>query len=199
MLATHELRNARQRLAVQLAWHPEWWVTGTVAVDWLVLLARHPLTAPAGAGHHGAASTGISEWALMAVAMMVPMALPAVRHVAHNSIRRRRQGAMVLYLLAYVAVWVGFGAVVLGALWLTGAGQSWGAVGPARDGRLLIASLLLIAAAWQLSRTKRRAILSCRRTVPLPPQGRRADVACLRMGLWHGRRCWSWRRWEPPA
>jgi predicted metal-binding membrane protein len=47
----------------------------------------------------------------------------------------------------------------------------------------------MVAAVWQLTRTKRRALLACRRTVALPPCGPRADAACIRFGLRQARRC----------
>ena len=45
----------------------------------------------------------------MVVAMMLPTALPAVRHVAANSLRRRRPGAMLTFAAAFVLIWVAFG------------------------------------------------------------------------------------------
>lgn len=43
-------------------------------------------------------------------------------------------------------------------------------------------AVLQVAAGWQLSPYKRRAVLACRQTVPLPPLGRRADAAAVRFG-----------------
>jgi len=160
--------------------HPQWWVAVAVAVAWLVLLAG--LLA---GGHHHApryrASTvdDMGGWMLMAFAMTVPLTLPAVRYVARNSIRSRRQRAMVLYLAAYLGVWAAFGIVALTIVWLAGEPLH----------KVLVIGLLIVAAGWQLTRTKRRALLACRRTVPLPPEGRRADVACLRFGVRQGWRC----------
>jgi endonuclease G, mitochondrial len=62
------------------------------------------------------AFAGVPHWTLMAMAMMAPVALPAARHVGLNSIRRRHQRAIGLYLGVYVAVWAGFGAVAQGAV-----------------------------------------------------------------------------------
>jgi predicted metal-binding membrane protein len=53
----------------------------------------------------------------------------------------------------------------------------------------MLVAVLLVAAGWQLTRTKRRALIACRRTVPLPPQGRPADAACLRFGVRQAWRC----------
>jgi predicted metal-binding membrane protein len=118
----------------------------------------------------------------MSTAMMLPVTLPAVQHVGLNSLRRRRQRAMALYVGAYVLVWVAFGVVALGAdrLLVDGLGL---------DDRVVLWHVLVIAAAWELTRFKRRALLGCHRTVPLPPLGRRADAACVRFALVQGRRC----------
>jgi predicted metal-binding membrane protein len=125
---------------------------------------------------------GLLGWVLMAVAMMVPVTLPAVRHVGFNSIRRRRQWAMTLYLAIYLGVWVTFGVLALAAERL--ARQALGL-----EGRVLLAFALVLAGGWQLTRVKRRALFRCRRTVPLPPVGLRADAGCARFALQQGWRC----------
>jgi predicted metal-binding membrane protein len=119
---------------------------------------------------------------LMSVAMMVPVVLPAVRHIGFNSIRQRRQLAMFLFFVVYVGVWAAFGILAL-------AGRRLALEALGIDARVLLAAALTIAAGWQLTRVKRRALLACRRTVPLPPVGRRADAACARFALRQGRRC----------
>lgn len=166
-------RGGGRRAAAALRWAPEWPMAVIVAVAWLALAAG---------GHEAHASPEtLSGWTIMTVAMMAPGALPAVRHVGLNSIRRRRWWAMALYLAVYVGVWTAFGVVVLGAARL--------ARGVGVDGRTLLALALAVAAGWQLSRAKRRALLRCRRTVPLPPVGLRADAGCARFALHQGGRC----------
>jgi predicted metal-binding membrane protein len=147
----------------------------------------HPspaLTVPAQhAGHSlGSLPTALAGWMLMSVAMMVPVVLPAVRHVGFNSIRQRRQLAMFLFFAVYVGVWVAFGMLAL-------TGQRLALETLDIDARVLLASALAVAAGWQLTRVKRRALLACRRTVPLPPIGRRADAGCARFAFRQGRRC----------
>jgi predicted metal-binding membrane protein len=126
------------------------------------------------------AARALPTWAAMCLAMMVPAALPAVRHVAANSLRWRRQRAIVEFLLAYLAVWAAFGLLALAALALV------------RDrvpDRLLVAAALVAAAGWQLAPYQRRFLRDCHRTVPLPPRGWRATAGCARFGLRHGRAC----------
>ena len=124
----------------------------------------------------------LGGWTLMTIGMMVPVTLPAVRHVGLNSLRSRRRRAMAVYVAVFVGVWVAFGAVALTAERI--AHETSGV-----DGRVLLALALTVAATWQLTRIKRRALFACRRTVPLPPVGRRADAGCARFALVQGWRC----------
>jgi predicted metal-binding membrane protein len=203
-----DTRAARQRrIATALRWRPEWRITTVTGGAWIAILISEAF---AGHGHPGATSppfahhdyhhneagqtaTGAAGswpdvlnalplWTLMSVAMMMPIALPAVRHIGLNSIRTRRQRAMLLYTAVYVAIWVGFGFFALGGEHLVRQTLSL-------DGRVLLAGTLALAAGWQLSRPKRRALNTCRRTVPLPPLGRKADSGCVRFALRHGWRC----------
>jgi len=170
---------ARRRAATALRWQPQWPVVIGVVAAWPLLAAWH-----ASAG----APPALAVWSLMVVAMMGPMALPAVRHVALNSVRARRSRAMALYASAYIAVWVAFGIVAL-------AGTRLATSTFRIDRGALLAAALALAAAWQLTPVKRRALFACTRTVALAPVGRRADAACVRFALLQGRRsvvsCWA--------
>jgi predicted metal-binding membrane protein len=176
-------------VAAALAWRPEWPAVVVVVVAWgaLVIAASgsaghgaHPLTEaqPAIAASLGAP---VATWALMCVAMMCPATLPAVRHVGLNSARRRRRWAMAVYLGSYLGVWIAFGAL---ALALVAAADSSGVERPA-----LVLGTLALAAWWQTTRLKRRALIACRRAVPLPPSGWRADRGCIHFGLRQASRC----------
>jgi predicted metal-binding membrane protein len=57
------------------------------------------------------------------------------------------------------------------------------------DDRALLTLALALAATWQLTRAKRRAVLACKRTVPLPPVGWRADLGCVRFAMAQALRC----------
>lgn len=202
----HASRAARGRLALALQWRPEWWVAGIAAATWVAMLTGVGM---GGMGARAATGAGMLMWcsavgdhgtgiavrhpsllplatasgcSTMVVAMMLPVALPAVRHVALNSMRHRRQLAISVYVLVYVGCWVLLGSAVLlvGGLLV----DDWNV-----GNRLLLALALLIAAAWQLSRAKRRALFACGRTVPLPPSGWRANAGCARFALVQAQRC----------
>lgn len=150
---------ARPRAAA----HPEAGAAVVVALAWALLLARP--------GMHRAGPAGLPQWTVMAVAMMGPAALPGIRHTARNSLRWRRGRAAAEFGLGYLAVWVGYGAVLL-------------MLPPVPLG-----VALLVAAGWQLTPGKRRWLLECHRARPLPPAGPRADRAAAGFGLRVGAAC----------
>jgi predicted metal-binding membrane protein len=185
-LTSAEIRSPG-RLSRFAAWHPEWPVAVLAAAAWLALIAIH--RGGDTAHHHAGMPAGgpgplaeMGHWALMTVATMVPAALPAIGFVALNSLAARRGRAMALATAAYVAVWLPFGAAALALRHLA---VDRAGIPPAA----VFAALIAVAAAWQGTRAKRRAVLACGATVALPPRGARADLACLRFGLRHGRRC----------
>jgi predicted metal-binding membrane protein len=127
----------------------------------------------------GSLAAAAPMWGLMAVAMMVPPALPAVRHVAVNSLYWRRRRAVVEFLLGFLAIWVAFSVLVLGSLggWEPAASE-WA-----------LAAALAIAAGWQLTPLKWRALRDCHRPSPLPPRGWRASLGAVRFGWRNGTSC----------
>ncbi|MFE5627183.1 DUF2182 domain-containing protein [Streptomyces virginiae] len=153
--------------------------------------APHHHTTPSHAAHaaHSVPGAGVAEglamWALMCVAMMLPAALPALAHVGANSLRRRRQRAMAGFAAVYLAVWTGYGALLLALAPL------WSRL-PADA---VLACALALAAGWQRTVHKRRALRDCHRSSPLPAGGLRALAGTGRFGLRHGgaclRSCWA--------
>jgi predicted metal-binding membrane protein len=135
---------------------------------------------------------GMTHWLLMTVAMMAPVTLPAVRFVALNSLRTRRWRAMLGFLAGFIGVWAALGVLVLlmeQLVWsapLMGQGLP---IPPSVAHPLWILGTLLLAAGWQVSRGKRRALNDCTRVIPLRPLGWRADASCGKLGLLHGWRC----------
>jgi predicted metal-binding membrane protein len=186
------LRDAARRWR---QWHPEWPVAALAAAAWAALVAGAVVQAGGLGGdggpaalhhHHPGAGPGVlaqlPAWMLMTLAMMLPVALPGFNYVAHNSLRTRQRRAMGLFLAGFLAPWLPLGVAAAAAY-----GLAVDRLGVGRQ--VVLWGSLAAAAAWQLTRTKRRALLACARTVPLPPRGARADVACLRFGWLHAWRC----------
>jgi predicted metal-binding membrane protein len=122
----------------------------------------------------------------MVVAMMPPLVLSAVRATSRRSLWHRRDRAIGGFLVGYLAPWIVAGlAVGLGAAAVAGARGP----GDLAAEAVLAAVAFAVAAAWQLTAVKRRAMWSCHRTVPLAPDGWRADRDCVRYGWVIGRRC----------
>jgi predicted metal-binding membrane protein len=170
----------------RLAWRrPEWpWVLFVGGV-WLVL-AWDEMRPAAHAMHHSIhrhSGFGLGGSVLMAAAMMVPGALPLLREISLASIWSRRYRSSALFLAGYLAMWAAFGGAALAA---------WHAVtlvAPSTPAALATGAMLVVAAAWGLTATKRRCLKRCHRYLPLPPRGRGADRACLRFGLYNGGQC----------
>ncbi len=179
-----ELPELPAILAILIAW------LTLIVVESASLTGRHDALDPLHSGHWSAswstlsfAAARVPGWTLMSVAMMVPLTVPAARHVALNSLRWRRHRAVATFLASFVAVWVVFGLIVLSALTV------WKIVAhdPATD--LLLPVTLVTGAAWQVTAWKARALRSCQRIVPLPPRGWRATAGCLRFGVVAAARC----------
>jgi len=120
--------------------------------DWTMSMAwmRMP-----GQSWPGAAAAFLGMWAVMMVAMMLPVVAP--RSLEY----RRAGGAAGIAALAYFGVWATLGVVVypLGLL-LAEAAMRWPAL--ARVEPLLAGSTVALAGAMQFSRWKRRALECCR-------------------------------------
>ncbi len=124
------------------------------------------------------------EWALMLTAMMLPLTAPMVGTVWARSFPVRRYRAVALFLGGYVLAWAA--AAALATPLLIAARAMAAALGAAPALGLLGAAL---AAWWQLSAAKRRALNRCHGTVALRAFGRAADRDAAGFGLLHGARC----------
>lgn len=160
--------------------HPERSLAGVALLAWVGVAFTATNHVHAGAG--ASLLTLQGGWLLMVAAMMIPPALPMARHVGLNSKRYRRHRAMFLFAGSALMIWVVIG-LVLTFLVAT--------AGVAQFGRWLLGGSLLLAAVWELTPAKRRAIKACHRTIPLPPDGRRADRACIRLGMRYGNSCFA--------
>jgi hypothetical protein len=163
--------------------HPEWWVVLAAAVAWVALLWTVPTEVPTGvptvevptvgAADHGALhaaahgpapssppwsaavlGSGATAWLLMVLAMMGPVMVPRVRHVAATCVGRVRAAATAATVAGALLVWSVVGVGVIGA----------SAVGLTLDpGRmpLAVAGVGLLVAAYQLSPAKATALSRC--------------------------------------
>lgn len=109
----------------------------------------------------GAAAAGVPAWLLMSISMTMPGVLPAAQHVAVNTFRRSRSRSLLLFFTVYLAVWAALGLAAQGLMLATG-------VTPSVQ---LFAVALALAAAYELTALKRRALNRCHRTVVLAPSG----------------------------
>lgn len=155
--------------------HPEWWVALAAAGAWVWMFAMpHP---HAGHGGHGA-----DVWwtGAMVVAMMLPLTIPHVRHVARSSLWRRRHRGIAGFLAGYVAVWMLAMMAIAAAL---GAGSRLA-------GWTVVAGVVTAAAVlWEVAPGRPGLVHRCGRTMPLAPRGWRADADCARFGAVAGASC----------
>jgi predicted metal-binding membrane protein len=193
---------AVQRFDRYRRWAPEWWLIVPIVAAWLAVTA-HALASAAAAisspaagvlgpgralllaclvpAARGGGGPDLAEAAVMSSAMMLPLALPAARHVALNSLRRRQQRATILFVVAFLMPMVVAGTATAAIAVIVDAANA--------DRGTVLAATLVLAGIYQLSSPKRRALAECRRLVPLPPDGRSADAAVVRFGFVSAWRC----------
>jgi len=164
----------------RIGWrHPEWWVMLVAAAAWAFVVATslrhaaHAHTVP-GVGH------GIIATVVMVAAMMLPLVLANVRHVAFSSLWRRRHRAMAAFLVGYLCCWIVAQTVIQGTLGFLTPSLGW----------TLVAGLAMVTAVlWGVSPGRKRRLKRCGLTVPLAPRGWRADTDCARYGVITGLSC----------
>ena len=164
----------------RIGWrHPEWWVVLVAAAAWAFMVAtsfQYTTHAHAVSG----ASQGIVATAVMVAAMMLPLTIPNVRHVALSSLWRRRHRAMAAFLVGFLCVWVAVQTVIQGTLGFLTPSLGW----------TLVAGLATVTAVlWGVSPGRKRRLRRCGLTVPLAPRGWRADADCARYGVITGLSC----------
>ena len=121
----------------------------------------------------------VEALALMVAAMMTPLAIAPIRATAARSLWRRRQLATIEYIVGFFALWVTVGAGFLAVCAIANGGSP-------SIGREAAPTALGLAALWQLTSIKRRALNAHRRTRPLAPMTPRADRDCLLYGIRSG-------------
>lgn len=156
--------------------HPAWWVVPAAAAAW----AWIALPASPHAGHHGhARSPGPDALATLAmiVAMMLPLAIPSIRHVASST---RRHRATAAFLGAYLAVWMLAMLAITGAWTIAASLAGWTAAA---------AGAVALAALWEIAPARQRHARRCDGTMPIAPAGWRAHADCARYGATAGIAC----------
>jgi hypothetical protein len=122
---------------------------------------------------HHSPGEAVQHSAVMAAAMMTPLVLDQVNHVAVSSLWRRRYRAVLWFLVGYLGVWTVVGAVLMRAgVALSG----WVGWQPA----LLAAFGVAVLVARSTSHA--RLLRQCWATRPLVVSGWRADRDCARYG-----------------
>jgi predicted metal-binding membrane protein len=152
--------------------HPEWWAVLASVLAWGYL-------ASAAHGHAGH-GTGRAAMGAMVVAMMLPLTIAQLRHVALSSLWRRRHRAIAGFTVGFVAVWMVVEAVLAVA---------WRGVATLAGATVAAGGVAAAAALWELAPFRRRHLRRCHRTVPLAPSGWRADADCARFGAAIGVSC----------
>jgi len=126
-------------------------------------------------------STLATGWMLMLASMMTPLLAAPIRHVMDRTLARRRWLSVLLFVLAYVAVWIAAGVVIL-SLAL--------AVRMFLPASLLPVMVgLLVTVLWQCSPWKQRCLNRGHSHPAIAGFGGAADVDSLRFGLSHGLWC----------
>jgi predicted metal-binding membrane protein len=165
------------------------WLASLIA--WTALLALpegscHDPASPLGAspgirGALGVSAAAAPGWALMLVAMMAPMTLPALYDIRVRSFASRRWRSSSLFLAGYGLVWMSAGGIL--KTMETAARMLF----PSLYGPALAVGL--VACVWQLSPQKQRSLNRCHHHRPLAAFGLAADKDALLMGLEHGISC----------
>ncbi|NBB14810.1 hypothetical protein GVN21_05455 [Caulobacter sp. SLTY] len=126
-------------------------------------------------------------WALMLAAMMTPLLVIPLLHVRAGALARRRLQMMAAFLLAYAAVWMAAGAVLLPVAILLRlvTPSPWILLG------LIIPPVLI----WQASPARQHCLNRRHARPPLPAFGASALVAAIRFGaaqgFWCIGACWG--------
>ncbi len=179
------------RVRDRVAWrHPEWWALAISAAAWLSIVETTAFGHVAHAAHRAHVTVvdpidpvvNAGGWLLMIAAMMLPLCVASIRATADRSLWRRRHRAIACWLVGYMAPWLLIGLILSLAATLS----FFGAVSRSRS---VAAIAFIVAALWQVSPARARALRQCHRVQPLAPAGWRATCDCLRYGWSTGVQC----------
>jgi len=176
------VHNGIRSKLVRIGWHhPEWWVVVVAAMAWIFVAGMsyphvsHTGITP-GTGH----GQGTLGMVAMVIAMMLPLTLTNVRHVALSSLWRRRHRAIATFLVGFLAVWIVVQTAIVGTWELLASLTGW----EAAAGVAMVTATL-----WEVAPIKRQRLRRCHRTVALAPRGWRASADCVCYGVTTGFSC----------
>lgn len=173
------------RLLLRSHLHAPGWVAAAVAAGgWLALLigAAHDPTHLVGVDATHRLAEAITHAAVMSAAMMAPLVVPHATWVGSFSFWRRRYRAIAVFLAGYLGVWTAISAAVLVVGPRTSSTLGW---------RTTLVVAFAVAITWSALPGRRRRLQRCGLTIPLAPDGWRADADCLRYGFAIARPCVS--------
>jgi predicted metal-binding membrane protein len=181
-ITSRTINDGMRGRLLRFSWHhPEWWVVLAAAAAWMFMAGMAPLhTSHTGIISGRGQVHGTLGMVAMVIAMMVPLTITNVRHVALSSLWRRRNRAIAAFLVGYLAVWIVVQTIIVGTWVLLAAVVEWGVAG----GVAIIAATL-----WEVASINRQSLRRCHRTVPFAPRGWRADVDCVHYGVTTGFNC----------
>lgn len=155
------------------------------AITWMMLLVTPGTVAHCAITESGASMNSISSltwgWALMLVAMMSPTLISPIHHVRQRSFKRRRVRSVTLFVVGYVAIWMGAGAALIAAMLMLKL--------LAPNSYLPAVEMGIIAFVWQCSPMKQRCLNRGHNHRELAAFGINADLDALRFGITHGVWC----------
>jgi predicted metal-binding membrane protein len=132
-------------------------------------------------------------WAIMMVAMMVPSAAPMIllhSRIAKAPTRRERNFQTALFALSYLLVWTGFSALAALAQAVLVEVGTVSAMALTIGSTGIAATLLLIAAGYELTAAKRLCLDKCQSPLLFIYRHWRPGTAgAIRLGLAHGLYC----------
>ncbi len=123
----------------------------------------------------------LAGWALMVVAMMLPLAIAPLWQVRERSFARRRGRSAALFVAGFIAVWMVAGLILQPVALLA----RWVVPMPLACLGLAIAVALL----WQVSPAKQWCLNRCHQRPQLEAFGLAADLDAFRFGAWNGAAC----------
>ncbi|WP_051334685.1 DUF2182 domain-containing protein [Bradyrhizobium sp. Ai1a-2] len=125
-------------------------------------------------------ATGL--WIIMVIAMTAPLLAQPIAQLRLRSLARRRDRSVGLFAAAYLLLWIAAAPVLLAAPRAI-------EVLAGTTGLPAIAIAVAIAAIWQATPLRQRALNRCHRAPNLSAFGRAADRDCIQFGLTHGFWC----------